>query len=1201
VDRDDDQGATAAMARLTDRYELGPTIGEGGMGEIRECRDLVLDRSVALKSVRRDRHALELEARFVREACVQAQLEHPCIVPVYEVGRGDDGVSFFTMRRVEGITLEDVLRRRRAGDRAIEESFTRHRLLTAFAQICLALDSAHASGVLHRDLKPANVMFGDFGEVYLLDWGVAKLTGDDATGAALSSPVAAHLPQPDQTLVGAALGTPAYMAPEQFAVRPLDARADVFALGAVLFEILTLVPLLDDDAMAARTRGGHATWDARPSVRAPSREVPPEFDRICVRATAESPEKRYASARELHDALDAYLGGERDLELRRRLARAHLAQAELAQRNDPDGALLEVNRALALDPDDPRALALLVELLRATPAAAAKARQDVVSEGIERLRRAQPLGALLFVAPWVTIYPLVIALRGVRDPWLAAVPVVAWALAGLTILIDWRQGTQERVVYPTVTIMMAIATTSLLFGPLFLMPGLAVTSIANMVLISARRLRVISVALACAAVAIPTAAAWLGIHDVYHFENETTFTITGLFTTFRPRNLSVLLVTCDLIMLVSAAVFAGTFREQIDRARSENALFAWQLSQLLPAAASEVPLPSGATAPDQARPTVPDAIERILDTAIDAQPRGNYSAGTALTTTPAGDPAAPGARGLDLDGPRYVDLGPLTEDATAVVSECHDRLIGRDVAMKRLRPELCGRADLEPRFSREALLQARLDHPRIPAVYDLGRDEHGPWFSTKLVRGTPLTGLLREPPSAHERQRRLAAFAQVCLTLDFAHNRGVVHRALEPASILLGEFGEVYVVGWGRAKASIAEGALADVVDLASRAASYTAPEQTAGDAVDARADVFALGTILYEIITGQPLFGGDHRFSVVLGKYDARPSALGLAQAVSSELDDICAKATAYDAADRHASARELHDALDAFLARDRDEVLRRGLAAERLEQATKSAEHALAAADETTRVEALREVGRALALAPDRAPALRLLERLLRTPPSPLPTPVTRELDAASWTMSRRASPATALTYVILWLVIFPVIALLSGVRDLVAVCVVAFGWTLAAGVLYMQGTRTTAPPLPWASITGLFAVSLTSLVLGPHIIVPAFAIAMTMGYVLGGRTEWRRAIVTLGCAAIALPALLIWLGVLGVYDLGPSTPLDTFILHGALRHPASALLPGLMIGNVAAVVVAAAYAAHFRDTLEQIEAENRAKILALSRLVS
>ncbi len=180
-------------------------------------------------------------------------------------------------------------------------------------------------------------------------------------------------------------------------------------------------------------------------MRAPALRAPPEFDRICVRATLVDPEQRYGSARELHDAVEGYLGGERDLELRHRLAAAHIARAESARPSDPDLALREVNRALALAPGEPTGLALLVELMKTTPASTEKARQHVVSEGVARLRRAQPLGALLFVVPWLTLYPIAVLLRGVTDPWVALVPPVAWLIAGIAIYIDYLQGTQERV------------------------------------------------------------------------------------------------------------------------------------------------------------------------------------------------------------------------------------------------------------------------------------------------------------------------------------------------------------------------------------------------------------------------------------------------------------------------------------------------------------------------------------------------------------------------------------------------------------------------------------------------------------------------------------------------------------------------------------------------------------------------------------
>lgn len=180
-------------------------------------------------------------------------------------------------------------------------------------------------------------------------------------------------------------------------------------------------------------------------------------------------------------------------------------------------------------------------------------------------------------------------------------------------------------------------------------------------------------------------------------------------------------------------------------------------------------------------------------------------------------------------------------------------------------------------------------------------------------------------------------------------------------------------------------------------------------------------------------------------------------------------------------------------------------------------------------------------------------------------------------------------------------PAVAAFSGIRDPWAVIAVATGWAFAAAVLYLQGTRILAARLPWSAIAGLSAVGLTSLVLGPNILVPSAAVAMTLGYILGGRAEWRRLIVVLGCASVVVPGLLTWLGVPHVYDLGSTTPVGTFVLNGALFHPPGKLLPGLIIGNVAAVLVASAYAVRFRHMLEKLEADNRAKAVALTRLVS
>ena len=1175
------EARAAIPSKLNDRYEVGALLGEGGMGEVRECQDLVMGRAVALKMIRRDRHALHLEGRFVREACVQAQLEHPCVVPVFDVARVADGSPFFTMRKVNGVTLDEILRRLQAGDRATIDAFTRHRLLAAFTQACLTIDYAHTRGVLHRDLKPGNIMFGDFGEIYVLDWGVAKLTlAERSPSSGVGPPREA---KGERTQVGSAVGTPAYMAPEQLAGRELDARADVFALGAVLFEILTLEPLFDERAVPMRADGGRTRPDARPTVRAPQLQVPPEFDGICVRATAELVERRYPSARALHDVIDAYLGGERDVELRKQLATEHFARAEAA--GSPDLTLRELQRAFALAPEDPRGLELLVELLKATPATSEEARGHVVSEGIERLRRAQPLGALLFAAPWLTIYPWLCTLRGVSDGWIAVAPPLAWAVAVITILVDHRQGSQDRVRYPTFAIMFALGLTSLLLGPLFVVPAAAVSVVTSHVLVSARSLRNTAIVLGCLAVVVPTLLAWHGDHDVYRSVSETTFTVAGVFNSLRPARLGVGLTAVDLMMLLSVALFAGRFRDEVERARTENVLFAWQLSKLLPVAASEAAL-STASDPRQPAARAAETSLRIVDIEIETNAEGPRANDETFISTPGGDDEH-GAFGLPVDGARYEPIAPVVVDGSVEATPCLDRLVGREVVMKRLPVGLAAHTDGEPAFMREALLQARLDHPGIPPVYDRGSDARGPWFTTQRVLGTTLAELLAtERPGEHRRHRRLMAFAQVCLTVDFAHAHGIVHAALEPSRIVLGEFGEVYVLGWG-----------------SSATRTYAAPEQAAGGRVDARADVFALGAILFEVLTGKPLFGGTEPFSLVLGWYDARPSARAHAEAISPLLDAICAKATAYDPADRYATARELHNAVEASMGHDRDELLRRTLGEERLGRATRSAERAISSSDERARIKALRELGSALALLPDRAPARRLFERLLASPPSPLPLEVAREIAVQTRSVPRRAVPAAAKVLAFVSLVAFPLVAVLAGVRDPLAATAVSLTWAIAAATAYVEHAVVRAPfRLPWTGISAFVAVEATSLLFGPYILGPAGAIALTMAYVLGGRLEWRRGAIALGCVAIVIPAVLTWIGVLDACELAATpTQTVTVILRGAIYHPRDVLLGGLLVANFLVVLLAAVYGARVRDAFAEIEAVNRAKVLGLSRLLS
>jgi serine/threonine-protein kinase len=220
-------------------YELRQELGRGGMGVVLACRDSALGRDLAVKALRPEhRGDPAAQRRFLEEAQITGQLQHPGVVPVHHVGRLPDGRPYFAMKLVRGQTLADLLEARADPGQELP------RFLAVFRQVCQAVAYAHSKGVLHRDLKPANIMVGAFDEVQVMDWGLAKVLGGAAGGPAADRAeirtLRAELPEA-ASRTGAVLGTPAYMAPEQARgeVAALDERCDVFGLGAILCEMLT--------------------------------------------------------------------------------------------------------------------------------------------------------------------------------------------------------------------------------------------------------------------------------------------------------------------------------------------------------------------------------------------------------------------------------------------------------------------------------------------------------------------------------------------------------------------------------------------------------------------------------------------------------------------------------------------------------------------------------------------------------------------------------------------------------------------------------------------------------------------------------------------------------------------------------------------------------------------------------------------------
>jgi serine/threonine-protein kinase len=577
------------------RYVTESLLGTGGMGQVTNCHDTRVGRQVAMKVLLSDlRGHRSARARFEREARLQGQLEHPSIVPVYDVGVTPDGASYFTMRRLRGMTLEEVLHRLREGDPDLTERYTRRRLLVAFVSLCFAVAYAHDRGVLHRDLKPGNVMLGEYGEVYLLDWGLAKISRPGETHTPPSQTQLHGLSLEDATATGFVLGTPGYMAPEQVRgdIDSLDARTDVFALGAILFEILTLRPLFAFNSVESVLEATMRGADARTSTRVPGANVPLELEHICVRATATNQEDRFASARALCAEIERFLDGERDLTARRKLADEHARYAADAAHasllptttgNDAaQRALREASAALTLDPTNAGALQTIARLLVDIPETIPEEAKPDLERQNQRGRVAAARATASVYLACILLIPGTLAL-GVRS-WPAFLGAVITGLLGLCVALLTARGLLGRagnmIAYVLGVITITFAST--LAGWAIMIPGMTATHTLGAFLFGEKRLRPWFLSLGLIPILLPFLLQTIGVLPAsYSF--ETSQLVVHPLMTDLPGHTNVMLVATSILMLVAPALLLARVKDTLTRAEERLFLHAWMLRRILPA------------------------------------------------------------------------------------------------------------------------------------------------------------------------------------------------------------------------------------------------------------------------------------------------------------------------------------------------------------------------------------------------------------------------------------------------------------------------------------------------------------------------------------------------------------------------------------------------------------------------------------------
>jgi len=551
-------------------YMFGAVIGRGGIGEVVAAHDLRVGRDVAIKRLRSTNPTDSEVQRFLREARIQARLDHPAIAPVHELGRDAQGRPYFTMKRLAGTTMSELLQMPEPN---------RQRLLRAFIEVCQAIDFAHTRGVVHRDLKPGNIMLGDFGDVYVLDWGLARVVGEAITEIANDDIDSIDIKSGDL------LGTPGYMAPEQIQrVGDTGRPADVYALGSILFEILAGEPLHPRGPTAVASTVGN---EANPSSakRRPERAIAPELDSLCMAMVAMDPGTR-PTARRVAERVQAFLDGDRDVARRRTMAN-DLVWAARAAMNDGHraDAMRSAGRALALDAESNEAAEIVTALMLQPP-------DDPPPEVQEALHAADAAGISKHARTSVVAYIVLASFlplafwNGIRN-WGVILAIAASALAlggfALRLVVRPRVPAAALIIYAFGNAgLMALMTRAI--SPWTFVPAATCIIIMSMMaypMFFSRPWILISIFVIgfCTVIGLEVRGV---ISPGWEITNGS-ITLHGMALEIASGPTLMLLFVASVATIVMAGVLAANTYRAGRQAQQQLVMQAWHLQQLLPA------------------------------------------------------------------------------------------------------------------------------------------------------------------------------------------------------------------------------------------------------------------------------------------------------------------------------------------------------------------------------------------------------------------------------------------------------------------------------------------------------------------------------------------------------------------------------------------------------------------------------------------